>query len=79
MVCYHWFSVALDLGWGLLPPVAAVLVSVSDFLWKILSLIKEMANVRMSGHLSYFRAFKVLSAHKNTFNFSKCPPGKQVL
>lgn len=47
--------------WGLgLGLLSSALVSVSNFLCKILSLVKEMTDVKRSNHLSYFRVFKTL-------------------
>ena len=45
----------LDLRWGLLPSIIAAVVSMSCFLWKILSLEKEATNVKQSSHLSCFK------------------------
>ena len=48
-------------GPGLLPSVAAALVSMSDFLCKILPLEKETTSIKKSGHLSCFRVPQMLS------------------
>lgn len=64
MVCVIGSCAVWGLGLGLL---SSALVSVSDFLCKILSFIKEKTDIKRSSHLSYFRVFKLLSHIRTHF------------